>query len=96
MTPDITATGKTATSRFSPQMLASASRLGITAPRCEALAGQLVDAVGMLGRRKAAAIPEGHIEDYLRLGWMRWQGGALALTVAGHAIHEAMAYADTE
>lgn len=55
-------------------------------PREAVLRGALLATRDMLGRRRAAEIPEGYIDGYLGLKWMEWQGGALRLTTVGENI----------
>lgn len=37
----------------------------------------------LLWRRRAADIPSGYLDDYVRLGWLQWHGGSLRLTPPG-------------
>ncbi|WP_374675049.1 hypothetical protein [Ideonella sp.] len=43
----------------------------------------LAAAVALLHRRRASQIPETDIDDYVRLHWLRWDGGGLKLTALG-------------
>ena len=46
----------------------------------------LQDAVDALQRCRACDIPESHIEDYVLLDWLTWEGGGLKLTTTGENI----------
>jgi hypothetical protein len=70
------------------EFLALAKRSGFAAAHCDALSRELPAAVDALWRRRAWEIPEGHIDDYVKLRWMNWSSGALVLTPAGRAVHD--------
>jgi hypothetical protein len=55
-------------------------------PRIALLRNALEGVVVALYRRHAADIPEGYVEDYVRLDWLEWNGGALRLTTTGENI----------
>jgi len=65
---------------------ARASRL----PRDELdhLIADLPSAVDSLWRRRAAEVPQGHLDHYVDLKWMEWSRGALLLTPNGRAVHD--------
>jgi len=67
---------------------ALARRSGITAARCDALSRELPAALDSLYRCRAWEVPEGHLDDYVALGWLTWSSGALALTAAGRAMRD--------
>ncbi|HET9646025.1 MAG TPA: hypothetical protein VFP68_22340 [Burkholderiaceae bacterium] len=69
-------------------LVALAKRKGFTAVHCEALRHELPAAVDSLWRRRASEIPEGHLDDYVKLGWMNWNSGTLVLTSSGSAVHD--------
>lgn len=71
-----------------PDLVALARRNGFTPTRCEALSHELPAAVDSLWRRRSWEIPEGHVEDYVKLGWMEWNGGELTLTSSGRSVHD--------
>ena len=71
-------------------MFALARRSGFTAPRCDALRRELPAAVDSLFRCRAWEVPEGHLDDYVALGWMTWNAGALDLTPAGRAMRDSV------
>lgn len=56
------------------------------AQRREALRQALQASVDLLYRRRASAIPEGYIDDYVSLNWLQWCGGDLKLTPLGQDI----------
>lgn len=49
----------------------------------ETLRGALQSSVESLRMRRAAEIPEGYIDAYVRLQWLEWDGGWLRLTPTG-------------
>ncbi len=51
--------------------------------RRETLRNTLQAAVDSLYRRRASEIPQGDIDDYVRLNWLEWHGGGLRLTTTG-------------
>ena len=55
-------------------------------PSQETLRQALLATRDMLKRRRAADIPEGFIDEYVRLRWLEWYGGALRLTLVGENI----------
>ncbi len=67
----------------------------ITESLCEAFAL----AADLLLQRRAAAIAERDIDDFVALGWMDWRGGSLVITPLGQMglvrirtrLHEAVA-----
>ncbi|HET9643710.1 MAG TPA: hypothetical protein VFP68_10230 [Burkholderiaceae bacterium] len=71
-----------------PDLVMLAKRKGFTPTRCRALSHELPTAVSSLWRRRAWEIPEGHVDDYVKLGWMDWNSGALVLTSSGQAVHD--------
>jgi hypothetical protein len=78
-----------AASRTEPtEELALSKRSGLDAAYCDALSRELPAAVDSLWRRRAWEVPEGHFEDYVALGWMKWCSGAMMLTPAGRALHD--------
>ncbi|WP_119156509.1 hypothetical protein [Caldimonas tepidiphila] len=54
--------------------------------RREVLHDALLTTVDQLRRRRAADIPEGYIDDYVALDWLKWDGGALRLTATGENV----------
>lgn len=50
------------------------------------LRGALQDAVEALQRCRACDIPESHIEDFVLLDWLTWEGGGLKLTTTGENV----------
>lgn len=54
--------------------------------RLDLLRASLPGAVASLHRRHAAEIPPGHIDDYVALDWLEWNGGTLRLTAVGENI----------
>ncbi|RRS04640.1 hypothetical protein EIP75_09475 [Aquabacterium soli] len=50
------------------------------------LRGALQDAVDALQRCRACDIPESHIEDFVLLDWLTWEGGGLKLTTTGENV----------
>lgn len=46
----------------------------------------LLDAVDALQQCRACDIPESHIEDYVLLDWLTWEGGGLKLTTTGENV----------
>lgn len=44
----------------------------------------------LLWRRRAADIPSGYLDDYVRLGWLQWHGGSLRLTAPGEQVSESL------
>ena len=67
---------------------ALARRSGLDAARCDALSRELPAAIDSLYRCRAWEVPEGHLDDYVALGWLSWNSGALALTSAGRAMRD--------
>jgi hypothetical protein len=63
-----------------------------TAPRIALLRNALDSAASALHRRRACEIPDGYIDDFVRLDWLEWHGGSLRLTVTGDNVrHQAAA-----
>lgn len=58
-------------------------RRTVTTQRQRVLHNALGASVASLHRRRASQIPEGDIDDYVRLDWLRWDGGTLKLTTLG-------------
>ena len=54
--------------------------------RLEALREALPATVQSLKLRRAAAIAESLIDDYVALNWLEWNGGGLRLTTTGDNI----------
>lgn len=52
----------------------------------ETLRGALESSVESLRQRRAAEIPEGYIDAYVRLHWLEWNGGWLRLTTTGENV----------
>lgn len=76
------------TTPVEPTPLASttpAGRAGISLYRCQMLAYNLVAVAGRLLRGQPHDAPGEHLDDYLRLGWLRWdaEGARLRLTPEG-------------
>ena len=67
---------------------ALARRSGLDVARCDALSRELPAAIDSLYRCRAWEVPEGHLDDYVALGWLSWNSGALALTSAGRAMRD--------
>lgn len=63
----------------------AAKRLGMSLYRCQLLAYNLVDAAARLRGGHPHDVPDEHLDDCLRLGWLRWEseGGRLRLTPDG-------------
>lgn len=55
--------------------------------RVDELRAALPANVDLLHRRRAALVPEDHVDDYVALDWMKWDGGLLRLTPTGENIH---------
>ena len=55
-------------------------------PRVDELRAALPTAVDLLHRRRAAQIPIDHLEAYIDLDWLKWDGGLLRLTSTGENI----------
>ncbi|MDQ6680552.1 MAG: hypothetical protein M3Y67_06260 [Pseudomonadota bacterium] len=51
---------------------------------------RLSSAADALARRRAAEIAEPDVNDYVGLGWMRWNGGRIDLTELGHNLLRSM------
>lgn len=64
---------------------ASAGRVGMSLYRCQMLAYNLGAVAGRLLRGQPHDAPGEHLDDYLRLGWLRWEseGSRLRLTTDG-------------
>lgn len=58
--------------------------------RVDELRAALPTNVDLLHRRRAAQIPEDHVDDYVALDWLKWDGGLLRLTTTGTNIHRQM------
>lgn len=58
--------------------------------RVDELRSALPTNVDLLYRRRAAQVPEDHVDDYVALDWMKWDGGLLRLTTTGTNIHRQM------
>jgi len=71
---------------FPADTVAIARRAGFTPERCQRLAQDLDATMDALWRRKASEVPDGHLDAYVALRWLRWRAGALELTDAGHTI----------
>ena len=71
-----------------PELFALARRSGLAASRCDALRRELPAAVDSLLRCRGWEVPEGHLDHYVALGWMTWNGGVLDLTPAGRAMRD--------
>ena len=54
--------------------------------RQQLLFDALLTTVDQLQRCRAAEIPEGYIEDYVALDWLKWDAGALRLTAGGDQV----------
>ena len=54
--------------------------------RRDHLRATLLPSVDLLHRRRADLIGDGLIADYVVLGWLEWNGGALRLTATGQGI----------
>jgi hypothetical protein len=52
----------------------------------ELLRASLQVSADALYRRRASEIPEGYIDEYVRLHWLEWHGGGLRLTPTGENI----------
>jgi hypothetical protein len=52
----------------------------------EVLRAALQVSADALYRRRASEIPEGYIDEYVRLHWLEWRGGGLRLTTTGENI----------
>ena len=52
----------------------------------EVLRAALQVSADALYRRRASEIPEGYIDEYVRLNWLEWRGGGLRLTTTGENI----------
>jgi hypothetical protein len=61
----------------------AAQRAGLAMPRCQALLAALPSAADKLWRRRASEVAEADLDDYVRLQWMRWNGGGIELTDTG-------------
>jgi hypothetical protein len=59
-------------------------------PRVDELRAALPTTVDLLHRRRAAQIPTDHVDDYVGLDWLKWDGGMLRLTATGENIHRQM------
>jgi hypothetical protein len=57
-----------------------------SSPGHEALRDALLASIDLLHRRRAGEIPEGLIDDYVRLNWLEWHGGGLRVTTTGENI----------
>ncbi len=77
-------TNKT-TGAVPPASAAVAGRLGMSLYRCQKLAYHLGAVAAGLARGEPHDVPDEHLDDYLRLGWLRWEaeGGRLRLTPDG-------------
>lgn len=64
----------------------SARSLGISLYRCQMLAYNLNDAFVAISKGRPGEVPGEHLDDYLRLNWLRWELGRLRLTLAGATI----------
>jgi hypothetical protein len=64
-----------------------------TAPRVALLRDALEAAASALHRRRASDIPDGYIEDFVRLDWLEWHGGSLRLTTTGDNVRQQSANA---
>ncbi|MEK8033989.1 hypothetical protein AACH06_24450 [Ideonella sp. DXS29W] len=62
----------------------------LTRQRLHALRAALPETVDLLHRRRAAQIPPDHVDDYVALDWLKWDGGTLRLTITGANIHRQM------
>lgn len=60
--------------------------LSSTRSRLSLLRSALASSMASLDRRRAADIPNGYIDDYVALNWLRWDGGHLRLTTVGSNI----------
>lgn len=71
--------------RHPPKVPATATAPADARPalRREQLRQQLLATVDSLHRRRADLVPEGFIADYVALGWLEWNGGALRTTLTG-------------
>lgn len=58
--------------------------------RVDELRAALATNVDLLHRRRAALVPEDHVDDYVSLDWLKWDGGLLRLTATGTNIHRQM------
>lgn len=58
----------------------------ISIERRESLRGTLQATADALHRRRAGEIAEDRIDDYVRLNWLEWWGGALRLTTTGENV----------
>ncbi|MCE4555647.1 hypothetical protein [Pelomonas cellulosilytica] len=65
-------------------MTPSASSPAVT-PR-DVLRDRLLATVNLLKQRRASEIDEAHIDDYVALHWLEWQGGTLRLTTTGENV----------
>jgi hypothetical protein len=55
--------------------------------RVEELRSALPATVDLLHRRRAAQVPSDHLDDYIGLDWLKWDGGLLRLTPTGENVH---------
>jgi hypothetical protein len=60
----------------------------------EVLRASLQVSVDALYRRRASEIPEGYIDEYVRLHWLEWRGGGLRVTTTGENICRQTSAAD--
>ena len=60
----------------------------------EVLRAALQVSADALYRRRASEIPEGYIDEYVRLNWLEWRGGGLRLTTTGENICRQISAAD--
>lgn len=58
--------------------------------RLTLLRSALASSMASLDRRRAAEIPNGYIDDYVALNWLRWDGGHLRLTTVGSNVLQQM------
>jgi hypothetical protein len=58
--------------------------------RVDELREALPTTVDLLHRRRAAQIPVDHVDDYVGLDWLKWDGGMLRLTPTGENIQRQM------
>lgn len=75
----------------SPEVVAGARRSGLSGARCHALGRLLPQAMSLLWRRQASQVPDGHLDAYVALGWLAWNGGTLVLTPSGESVHDIVA-----
>ena len=52
----------------------------------DVLRASLQASADALYRRRASEIPDGYIDEYVRLNWLEWRGGGLRLTPTGENI----------